>query len=366
MQIPKKEQITFKQFVFYIYKTQIGIGVLTLPRIVAEEASTDGWISILISWGVTLLIGIFIIGLLRRFPGHTLYEILPKLFGKVAGSALTLLWVVYSLFSAGVVLFTMVYIIQVWILRNTHFVVLVITYLLPIYLIAKQRLQVQTRFAEFVYISTLWMPPLLFFSLRDANVLNILPIGKEGIGNVLKAVPYTLAPLLGFEGAYFLQPYLKDRSKALKGVTLAVSMAAVLYLFVVIISFLCFNENEIQDYFWPTLQLLKAITLPFIERFEIVFLAFYLTIVAQTIIPYLYYSAAGCSSLLKLRDHKWPLFAAVILLIILSLSYEPDEQIISRLGSIQNWVGMGMAYAFPILIWLFAVLFKRARKEPAG
>ncbi|MFD0588833.1 endospore germination permease [Paenibacillus sp. GCM10027627] len=366
MAVPRSQQLSFRQFVLYIYKTQIGIGILTLPRDLADLAGTDGWLSLIIGWLVTLTASFLIIQIMKKNPDMTLYDLLPHLFGKWMGKSISLVWIGYTGLTAGYILFSSIFIIQTWIMRNTSHIILIAAFLLPIYMIARSRFQVQGRYAEFVYISTIWMPPFLLFSLNEAHLLNLLPILKEGIMPILKAVRVTLTSFLGFELVFFLYPFLKDKSKAFSGVVIASSLSLFLYLVVVFISFAYFSEGELHFYLWPTLQLLKSVALPFVERFEIVFLAFYLLILSQSVIPYLYFSSVGISHWTGLNDHTRPLIGLVALYIIASFFIEPTFENLT-MGA--NWysqaaVFLGMLFPVLLLAYMSTVnAFKRGRRS---
>ena len=52
--------ITLMQYIVLINGMQVGTGVLSLPRVLAEKAGTDGWIAILIGWIFSTISGVFI------------------------------------------------------------------------------------------------------------------------------------------------------------------------------------------------------------------------------------------------------------------------------------------------------------------
>lgn len=53
--------ITLMQFILLIHGVQMGVGILTLPRELAEKAGTDGWIGIIISWFIATVASMIII-----------------------------------------------------------------------------------------------------------------------------------------------------------------------------------------------------------------------------------------------------------------------------------------------------------------
>ena len=42
--------ITVMQYIFIINASQVGTGILSLPRVLAEKAGTDSWIALFIGW----------------------------------------------------------------------------------------------------------------------------------------------------------------------------------------------------------------------------------------------------------------------------------------------------------------------------
>ncbi|MGR5978145.1 GerAB/ArcD/ProY family transporter [Bacillus cereus] len=54
----------------------------------ATNAGTDGWISIILGWIVTSIIGVFIILMLQKNPNKNFSQILKTYFGKWIGTIL--------------------------------------------------------------------------------------------------------------------------------------------------------------------------------------------------------------------------------------------------------------------------------------
>ncbi|WP_162848363.1 GerAB/ArcD/ProY family transporter [Paenibacillus nanensis] len=345
------QQLSHKQYIFYMYKTQIGIGVLILPNVLTKAAGNSGWISLLLGWMIATASGYFMIQVMKRHPGQTFDGMLQAVLGKWAGRTVLALWVAYTACTVAVVLYTEVNIIQIWILRDMNQLLLVLALLIPVYRLARCRLQVQGRYAEFVYIFTFWMPPLVLFSLKEAHALNLLPIAGDGLWPILNGIRASLVPFLGFETAFLLYPHLQDKTKAFKGVLAANSLSLLIYIFVFLTSTMYFSSEELRTYLWPTLQLLKAVTMPFIERFEIVFLAYYIILVTQTLSAYLFFAASGIQSLIGSKDHKRPVVLLIVLLIGVAWIWKPTLEEMEMVSGGFDTVSIGMGYVFPLLLW---------------
>ncbi|NEW07219.1 endospore germination permease [Paenibacillus sp. SYP-B3998] len=356
-------QISLKQYIFIIFETQVGIGILSLPRDLAKTAGTDGWISIVLGWLLSVLLSLVIIKIMEKNPEYTLFELLSKYFGKWVGKSLSVLWILYAAYAASVVMFSTIHIVKVWIAPDIWDFILMILFIIPIYMMTKQGIRVIGLFAELVFLISLWMPFLLLFLLKNIEWLYLLPIAKEGLFPILSTVKSTLLSFLGFELAFILYPFLKDKKSASKGIVIANSLSMITFLMVTVISFVKFSPEEIKDYAYPTLNLLKLIRLPFLERLEITFLSFYLFILFMTIIPYIYTAVLGASQLSGKQDHRNTLRILMCLWIFLSFFFHPSFSQVSQMGKSWGMAGLYFAAVFPLLLWMYGWLFHLARKE---
>ncbi|MDQ0896502.1 MULTISPECIES: endospore germination permease [unclassified Paenibacillus] len=357
-------QISLIQYIFIIFETQVGIGVLSLPRDVANAAGSDGWISIILGAIGTTLLSLVIIRIMEKNPEYTLFELLSKYFGKWVGKALAAAWILLAVYAASTAMFSTIHIIKIWIIQDIRNFILMILFTIPIYMITKQGIRVIGLFAELVFIVTLWMPVLLFLALKDAQWMYLLPVGKSGVLPILSAVKSTIYSLLGFELAFILYPFLKDKKSASKGIVIANLLSMIIYLTTTIICFIRFSPTEVTEVVYPVLNLLKVIQLPFLERLEIICLTFYLFIIFMTIIPYLYAAVLGTSQLIGKQDHRNALRIILVLWILLSFFFIPTTFQITQMANSWGKAGLYSAFVFPIFLWIYGWIFHFARKEP--
>lgn len=359
----RENEITLLQFILIIYKTQIGIGVLTLPREVADPSGTDGWIAVLIGWILAMIVSLVIINLMQKYETDTLFDLFNRLFGKWIGKAFSLCWVGYGAIITWYVIFTSVYIMQIWILPMTPHFWIIFLFLIPIYTITKNGLNVISRYSEFVYYSSLWMPPLLLFALKDSHWVNLLPVIKEGWAPIFGSLQTTILSFLGFEIAFLIYPFLNNKKKAYLGVIIANSMSMLIYMIVIIMSFIYFSPDQLDKLKWPTLNLLKTIEFPFIERFEIIFLALYFVILSMTVISYLYLTVYGAGHVLGKKSYKGPLTGTIVLLALTAFFYQPTFLSIDQVGAFLNKIGILFSYIFPFLLWIYIWFYRRLERR---
>lgn len=355
-------QLTSRQFIFAVYKTQVGVGILTLPRELAEKSGTAGFLTMFITWGMSIAVSFFIIRSMRKFPGLSFNEVLARIFGRAAGWGLSALWSFYSFFAAFTIILSTINLIQVWILQEIAAYKLAFLFLLPLYMVCRHTEAVVGRFAEFVFLSTMWLYPMLFFALKGANILNILPIFRDGPGAVLAGVSVAVVPYLGLEAALFLYPRHQDPKRAFRDLAVANSMSTLLYVAVTVISFVFFDNDQIKQHIWPTLELLKTVKFAFLERFEIVFLPFYLMVILYTPLAYLFIGARTAAALFRRPSHLGAIRLACLAIFGATLFFEPDYDMIRSLSRIFAIIGY-FVFAFPIVLWLGTLLHRKPPKE---
>lgn len=357
-------QISLKQYILIIFETQVGIGILSLPHDLAKTAGTDGWISIILGWVASMLLSLVIIRIMEKNPEYTLFELLTKYFGKWVGKGIAAAWILLAAYAASTVMLSTIHIIKIWIVQDIQNFVLMILFTIPIYMITKQGIRVIGLFAELVFIVTMWMPFLLLLALKDIEWMYLLPLGKEGVFPILSTVKSTIFSFFGFELAFILYPFLKDKKSASKGIVIANSLTMIIYLTTTIVCFIKFSPAEVTDYVYPVLNLLKVIRLPFLERLEIMCLSFYLFMIFMTIIPYLYVAALGTSQLLGKQDHRNALRILLFLWILLSFFFIPSSSQITQMANSWEIAGLYSAFVFPIFLWIYGWIFHFVRKEP--
>lgn len=346
-----KQSITLRQFILFIYKTQVGIGILTLPRDLSKDAGTDGWIALILGWIISIIMSIVIVKSMEQFPNDTLFDILPKIFGKWVGSCFSILWICYGFIAFTAVFYSSIFLINVWILPNTQPWMIAALFTLPLYMLSRNGVQVLGRYAEFVFLFSIWMYPLIFFALKHSHFLNLLPIIKEGWMPIVYTVKTTVLSFLGFEMAFLLYPYLEDKKKAVKGIIIANSASLVLYTSVTIMVFVYFSPYDYQSFIWPTLNIFKIIEFPFLERFEIVFIIAYLFVISMTGIPYFYLSIFSISKLTKIKSKKI-ILPFCLMFIICFMIISPSYSSIQFLSNLWGNTGLFFAFIFPIFLYI--------------
>ncbi|WP_027408317.1 endospore germination permease [Anoxybacteroides tepidamans] len=353
----QSNEITIFQYIFFIAGAQIGIGILSLPADLAKGCGTDGWIAIILGGAMSMIASLIIINIMEKHPNDTIFELLPRYFGKWLGKIMTVAFSLYAALAATTVTFTSIHLVQVWILPQTSNYFLMMLLMIPTFLAVRNGVRFLGRYAEIVFYMTLWMPILIAIPLKDGHFLHLLPVLKEGWGPIIKTVRTTILSFLGFELVFLIYPLLREKHLAKKGIVIANLISLTAFVFVTIICFIFYSPYEITHYLWPTLSLLKTIEFPFMERFEIVFLAAYLFVLSTTSFPYLFTAVFGISRMLNRQHHIGLLTVCIAIYIVVSLLYNPPFVDLKVFSQWWGKTGTIVAYIFPPCMLLYMKLY---------
>ncbi|WP_419877773.1 GerAB/ArcD/ProY family transporter [Brevibacillus centrosporus] len=356
-------EITVMQYIFLIHGAQVGIGVLTLPRDLANIVGTDGWMSIILGWAVSVMVSLILTKAMSRYPEMTIIEILQLLLGKWLGKAVVFLIVLYCILASMTVFTYAVSLINNWLLPQTPAYIVVLLFIIPAHQVIQSGVRVLGRYSELVFYFTLWMPLVLLTMWRNMHWLHLLPVLREGWAPIFQGVPSTILSFVGFELSFFLYPFLQKKQYAALGIVTANTLSMLVYLSVTLFCFGFYSPDEITQFTWPTLGLWKIVEFRFLERVDILFLASYMFILSTTGLPYMLFTVFTTSQLLGKQDHRKHLYIFLFLIIVVSFIYMPSFSDMQKLVKLWGKVGLVVAYAFPVVLAAAVMFIRKKPKE---
>ncbi len=358
--------ITHRQLFFLIIQSQIGVGVLSLPYSLFTKAKIDGWISLLLA-GVFIQFSILAIWkLCDRFPRSTIFDILPKIMGKQLGFLFNIIYTIHFAFISILILALYNNIVGKWILFDTpHWVIIFLMAFTGAYFITSTPREI-ARFFTIVTPLLLILLGLILYAYTDVHLLYIFPVGDVGLSTIIKSSSDAMVSLLGFDVALVFMAYTSGTpNKKLKVISFASLCVTLIYLFIVVTTFIFFNPMEIVIVPEPVLYMLKAFSFTVIERTDLVFLSVWIISVATSFISYLYTASKGVQTLFKLKKQESA--APFIALFCFLIAIIPNEKIEilawNKYISLTSLLFSGLA---PIFLLLIAVIRKRQEKGTAS
>ncbi|WP_028549619.1 GerAB/ArcD/ProY family transporter [Paenibacillus sp. UNC451MF] len=360
-------KMTTIQYIFLTTGIQISVAFLALPRILAERAGTDGWVSLVIGWAISVASSWALIMVMKRSSNQeTLLGLLNRYIGKWAMWVFGAPFALYFIYFGYAGLVRAIIITKTWVLPQTPSYIIMILFLIPTYIIASNGAMILGRYAELIFLMSLWVPFVYLIPFKDARWLHLLPIWKTGWSPIFSALPDSIYAYAGFGASFILYPFLEHKEKAAFGLIISNSLTLLGYLFITVACFVYFSPKEIQEYNEPVITLLKALEFKFVERVEILFISFFLLIFSLSWIPTFYVGVYCTSRLLGSQDSRNHLRILLVALAVASYFFMPSSRLSERLDSIVGSIGFLQEYVFPFLLLAYIWIYDRFQRRSSA
>ena len=224
--------------------------------------------------------------------------------------------------------------------------------------------------------------PVLPNPIRKASDVDnvFIPDINETLGYVMDAIDMTReklnneVPLIGFAGSpwtifcYAVEGKGSKSFDKAKGFCFSNPVAAhlllqkitdttILYLIITLVSFVYFNIRQLEHTIWPTLVISKIIQLPFIERFEYIYIFAWLLIILPPCCVFLWGGTRILRTTINLKPKTslW-ITSAIIFMIIINLK---NQISIEKINTFISITGIIFLYGYiPVLsLWVSAMTF---------
>lgn len=363
------------QVMSLITSTIIGVGVLTLPRSVSESAHQSGWISVLISGFLMLLLLWSIVKIGQHYPGVSLLftsegDGSTNRAGKLGRIIILLIlffYIVYWLFVTAGVARTFGEVVVTAVLVRTPLEVIVGTMLFLAFIMVLYDLEVMTRVNE--ALLPIIIIPLLFIALlafQSADFIRLMPLVAVDRQNLLKGAVAATFSFQGFELIALYLGHLNAGSKQTRrAALLGVSIPILVYVLIVIAGIASFGYEELERLIWPTLELVKTTEVPglILERLESAFLGVWVAAVFTTIANYFFSACFAVKKLLRLRTHRYLAVGILPVLYYLAMWPENVHQLFDYMQYL-GYVGLGTSLFVPVFLLAVGILYGKKEKAP--
>lgn len=327
---------------FVLYVSLVGVGLMNFQYKMLRGAEKDGWISILAAAVmISIILKMMFVLLSRQSPGHSsLVHINRRYWGRIAGSVLNWIFILYFLLGAFVAYRSYIHIIQLWILPTQNNWLLGIVVLLLVYYCVSGGIQSVTGMCLWGTLFILvFVFPQIFLVSSYLHPRNLLPVLDHDVTSIWLSTRDMLHEFIGCGILLVVYPYIKTPGRSLKWAYLALVTATIVYLVFFIYSFMYFNHGQMKEHLWPTLSLISIIEMPLIQRMEYLVLSFWLLKILSIITLGLW-AACHCLKLERAIKPSLGLKLAIVLFAILlfvvkdTVDIDMVNEIYTRTGEI--------------------------------
>ncbi|WP_163100430.1 spore germination protein [Peribacillus alkalitolerans] len=356
------DRISTVQAVIIICNFILGAGILTLPRTVTEKAQTpDGWLSIILSGVFTMVMGLIMVKLCKRFPNQSLYQFVQTILGKWLGFFICLIAILYYITLSSFEVRAMAETTRLYLLQGTPTWAIIMPFLwIGLYLVLGGINSLARMFEIIFPVTVLFFILLMFLGIRIFEVDNIRPVLGLGIKPVLKGVLSTSLSFAGYEVILFIFFYMQKQKQAKKATLIGIGIPMVFYVHTLIMVVGALSVSGVLTQTWPVLSFVRSfeITGFFFERFDSLLLVIWIMQLFSTFTIAYFVAVLGLSQLFGKSFHP---FSYMVLPVIFLLSMIPTN--INELFIMGDWVGKFSIRFFSLisLLLLFVSMIRRKK-----
>jgi spore germination protein KB len=358
----KSNKLGYRETLTLLITIISGKTFLTLPRNLILLADSAGWLLIMLSALLSLLLFHLLYALIRKFPEHNIFEIARQLTGKYLGVGLGLLIFIFLLVDASLLIRQFAESFILAILPRTPLSVITLIFLILLMYTALLGIETLSRVAWF-FGPYLLLGLLAIFSLAlPADLQQLLPILGKG---PLPLAKNAILQISGFSEIILLgllAPLIRQKEK-IYGIGLwAILLSGIILAGITASVIANFNYASAANLAYPVFQLTRLISLgKFIQRVEALFVFLWFLTAGLQIGGLFYGAVVSFSETFQLKEYRPLVFPLAVL--VFSLSMWPQSM--TEANHLDYFVGSKyysmVAFGIPLLLWLFSLFIKPKR-----
>lgn len=364
----EKAKISAIQLFILMVLFELGSALL-VP--LAIDAKQDAWLAILFGMVGSLALFLVYHKLYTYYPILLPTEYMRKILGKVIGTVLAFIYILYFMYDASRVLRDFGEMLLTFAYPDTPlFIANALLMLIIIYTVRKG-IEVIARSGELLFIFMYVLAIAGFILILTSGLIeikNLQPILEEGLLSPLKVAlsetlyfPFTEAVVFTM-----ILPYLNDSRKAkvtmlcatgLSGINLAITM-------LINVSVLGVNLTERSEF--PLLSTIESIQVAnFLERLEVFFMVGMIVGIFIKITVLFYASTIGTANLFKINSPSrlsYPL-GIIVLLLSITIASNVQEHLHEGLHIVKTVLHIPLFIIIPLILLLVAFLKNRNQQR---
>lgn len=261
------ETLTDRQFAFIMLGAAIGQDLVYIPQLMAKEAGTGGWVTMLIATCIAAYLVYLFVYLGYVHKNKTLYDYSQELVGKYITYIFAGIYILYffTIFSLNCRVFSEY--LNIFTMPHTPVIALCLLLLLVILLVLIKRLRVLARLCEIymslVIIGALIISTIIIFQGRLVNMRPFFEVSE--VSTYIKAIPTMQFPVVGIEILGCVAICKNNTKKVFKYSALSAFLygACLIYVFEACLSVI--GVDDIIHYDFTLFNVLRSIDVPYLD-----------------------------------------------------------------------------------------------------
>lgn len=358
-----KEGLQFGAFYlfFILFNTQVGVGILGVPKFIFKEAQQDSWISILIAlvYIIIVLMAMFLI--LNQYKNADIFGIQVDIFGQWFGKFLGTIYIVYFILGIATILLTYIQVIKIFLFPTMPSFVMGLLLLSLVVYSVLGGIRVIVGIAFIFFFLTIWVLILLYDPITRMEMTHFQPMFQASFPQLLQGAKTTTYTFLGLEMLFIIYPYIENKEKTKLPATLGVCFTAFIVLLFTTISIGYYSPEDFDKIDWAVLRLFKSISFPLLERFDYVVVAEWMMVTLPTMIFLMWSVTHGTKRLYAIRQKTTLYTVSIILLIV--CSFVKYEHVFIKITDIVSEIGFWIIFVYPIVLLPIVLMTTKWRKH---
>jgi spore germination protein len=362
------ETLTNKQIAFVVFQIVVGYGIVSLPKQVAEIGGTGGWIALVISTLIFILVTNMFLYLGYTHKNQTLYEYSVSLVGKYVSKIIVVVYIIYfTLFSSALIRISSET-IKITVFEKTPPIIFIISFYLILYYTIIKRLRVFARLSEIygiIFIIAILIIQFIMFTSGD--YINLRPfIVAADIPAYLAGVPKILFSFYGVEIIAIIPLCAKNNKNVFKYSSIMVGFIGFLYIIIVESCISLMGADNIIHYQDPLFVAIRRLDIPYLEflrRPDGIFIMAWLMSLICTTIGTAYGAVVLLSKLFNKISFNLITAAYILMSFFICVAPKTFSQVEDLIRFINNF-GVIPVIIIPIILLIVTKIKKKHKKMP--
>lgn len=350
---------------FLVHSTQTGVAALTFQSKIIDGAGHNAWLSILGLGFIMNMIFFMMLYILKQSSTGDILSFHRETFGKVFGGIINIILAVYFLLASLYTLYTYIDLLQIWVFDGIPSWEFALLLIVVIYYIVAGGFRTVTAIAYWGVIIPIFLSISIIYLMNYAEFSYLQPFFLYGVKEHYISAKEAVPIYLGFENVLVFFSFIKDRDKAHKWGHLGLLFTTFIYTIISLVTFLFFSLEKLEHLAWPTLTMIKIIQLPFLERFEFIFIFTWLLVVMPVICIYLW------SAIRSIKFTIPKVKSTYVLMSLLAAFYYVNSQLIDiqfslLMAKMIRFSGIIFLFCYIPFLFLIAVIRKKIKTRHNG
>lgn len=356
------ESLTVSPFFlfFLVHSTQTGVALLNFQSKIIKGAEQEAWISLLlVSLSFHLIIW-FMFFILKKSKQGDIISLHQQLFGRWIGNVMNLFFYGYMLLSVSTIIRLYLSLLITWVFPYTPLWLLSIVLIFVITYVVMGGFRVITGICFWGVVIPTLLLTTIYFPLQYSYWTNLLPVFNHSLNDYFTSAKNSVLLFTGPEFLLIYFPFIKNNERSQKWVHLSQAYTTILYLLITIVSFVYFSHGQLEHTLWPTLIITKIINLPFVERFEYIYIFTWLLVILPPCCIALWGGIRILTESFKFKS-RMALWMSIIIVhfIIINVRSRTD---VDNLGSFLNVISSSFVYIYIPLLFLILITIQAVNK----